>query len=139
MRQEASASIEHPAHAFKSIAAQVSCIVSGLRWIRFRYLSFNSLRSRGGHGLPRSSIPDLGARPPYQACPRPAVKFVLTNASFHCHAFGFADRHHLFCVRARQLATAGQSTALADGGEILKLAHCPTCSSLPSRLYLLCR
>jgi len=29
-----------------------------------------------------ASIPDLGARPPSQACPRPAVKFALTNATF---------------------------------------------------------
>src|SRR5437773_10469449 len=28
-----------------------------------------------------ASIPDLGARPPSQACPRPAVKFALTNAT----------------------------------------------------------
>jgi hypothetical protein len=39
-------------------------------------------------------------------------------------------------VRFGELAAAGQSTAFADGSEILKLAHCPTCSSLPSRLYL---
>ena len=62
MRQEASASIEHLAHAFKSIAAQISCIVSGLRWIRFRYLSFNSLRSRGGHGLPAFTAARLASR-----------------------------------------------------------------------------
>jgi hypothetical protein len=30
---------------------------------------------------PASSIPDLGTRPPSQACPRPAVKFTLTNAA----------------------------------------------------------
>src|SRR6267378_812421 len=102
MRQEASASIEHLAHAFKSIAAQVSCIVSGLRWIRFRYLSFNSLRSRGGHGFPAFTAARLASR-------------IATI----CFA----------CTRVR-LATAGQSTALADGSEILKLAHCPTCSSL---------
>src|SRR5439155_14239531 len=29
-----------------------------------------------------ASIPDLGARPPSQASPRPAVKFALTNATF---------------------------------------------------------
>src|SRR6266480_7754209 len=29
-----------------------------------------------------ASTPDLGARPPSQACPRPAVKFALTNATF---------------------------------------------------------
>src|SRR5438034_11759890 len=58
------------------------------------------------------------------------------NASFHRRAFGFADRHHLFCVRARQLATAGQSTALADGSEILKLAHCPTDSCAPAHFDL---
>src|SRR5947208_13856931 len=28
-----------------------------------------------------ASIPDLGARPPSQASPRPAVKFALTNAT----------------------------------------------------------
>ena len=28
-----------------------------------------------------ASIPDLGALPPSQACPRPAVKFALTNAT----------------------------------------------------------
>ncbi len=28
-----------------------------------------------------ASIPDLAARPPSQACPRPAVKFALTNAT----------------------------------------------------------
>jgi hypothetical protein len=38
---------------------------------------------------------------------------------FHRRAFGLADRDHLFCMRARQLAAAGQSTALPDGGEIL--------------------
>ena len=52
---------EHLAHAFKSIA-QVSCIVSGLRWIRFRYLSFNSLRSRGGHGFPAFTAARLASR-----------------------------------------------------------------------------
>ena len=35
-----------------------------------------------------SSIPDLGARPPSQACPRPAVKFALTNATFAFDDFG---------------------------------------------------
>jgi hypothetical protein len=29
-----------------------SYIISGLRWIRFCYLSFNSFRSRGGHAFP---------------------------------------------------------------------------------------
>src|SRR5438093_11953260 len=29
-----------------------------------------------------ASIPDLGARPSSQTCPRPAVKFALTNATF---------------------------------------------------------
>ena len=33
-------------------------------------------------------------------------------------AFGFADRDHLFCVRARQLAPATQATTLSDRGEI---------------------
>ena len=33
--------------------------------------------------------------------------------------FGFPDRDHLFCMRARQLATAGQSTPPADGSEIV--------------------
>ena len=34
------------------------------------------------HQLARvASIPDLGARPPSQACPRPSVKFALTNAT----------------------------------------------------------
>jgi len=28
-----------------------------------------------------ASIPDLGARSPSQVCPRPAVKFALTNAT----------------------------------------------------------
>jgi hypothetical protein len=41
------------------------------------------------------------------------------NASFQRRAFGLSDRDHLFCMRARQLAAAGQSTALPDGGEIL--------------------
>ncbi len=84
-----------------------------------------------------SSIPDLGARPPSQACPRPAVKFVLTNASFQCCAFGFADLDHLLRVRAGQLTPAGETAAAADLREILKLAHCPnllvaTLATLPS-------
>src|SRR6266480_6884498 len=64
-----------------------------------------------------SSIPDLGARPPSQACPRPAVKFVLTNASFQCCTFGFADLDHLSCVGTGQLAPAGTSAAAADPGD----------------------
>jgi hypothetical protein len=35
-----------------------------------------------------ASIPDLGARPPSQACPRPAVKFALTNATSAFDDFG---------------------------------------------------
>jgi len=61
-----------------------------------------------------SSIPDLGARPPSQACPRPAVKFVLTNASFQCRTFGFADLDHLLRVRAGQLTPAGDTAAAAN-------------------------
>src|SRR6266536_5854637 len=58
------------------------------------------------------------------------------NASFQCRTFGFADLDHLLRVRAGQLTPAGETAAAADLREILKLAHCPTCSSLPSRLYL---
>jgi hypothetical protein len=38
---------------------------------------------------------------------------------FQRRPFGFADRDHLFCMRARQVAAAGQSTALADDSKIL--------------------
>ena len=69
------------------------------------------MRLRAGHGFP--SIPDLGARPPSQARPRPAVKFVLTNASFQCRTFGFADLDHLLGVRAGQLTPAGETAAAA--------------------------
>ena len=58
-----------------------------------------------------SSIPDLGARPPSQASPRPAVKSVLTNATLQCSAFRFADRDHLFRMRTRELASAGDTAA----------------------------
>ena len=47
---------------------------------------------------------------------------IMRRPRFSCfqrRAFGFADRDHLFCMRARQLAAAGQSTALADASEIL--------------------
>jgi hypothetical protein len=86
-----------------------------------------------------SSIPDLGARPPSQANPRPAVKFILTNATLQCSAFRFPDRDHLLRVRTCELTSAGKTAAPPDLGEILKLARSPTCSSLPSRLYLPCR
>ena len=84
-----------------------------------------------------SSIPDLGAGPPSQACPRPAVKSVLTNAGFQCCAFGFADLDHLSCVRAGQLTPAGEAAAATNLREILNLAHCPnllvaTLATLPS-------
>jgi hypothetical protein len=64
-------------------------------------------------------MPFLGARPPSQAGPRPAVKFVLTNASFQRSAFRFPDRDHLFRVRACELTSAGQPTSPADLCEIL--------------------
>lgn len=35
-----------------------------------------------------ASIPDLGAGPPSQACPRPAVKFALRNATSAFDDFG---------------------------------------------------
>jgi hypothetical protein len=65
------------------------------------------------------SIPDLAARPPFQACPRPAVKFVLTNANLECGAFGLTDRDHLPGVRPGQFAPAGKSAAFSDFREIL--------------------
>ena len=43
------------------------------------YESVSNLRLRGGHGLPRSPISVRGLPP--EACPRPAVKFALTNAT----------------------------------------------------------
>jgi len=38
---------------------------------------------------------------------------------FQRRPFGLADRDHLFCMRARQLSATGQSTAPADGSEIV--------------------
>ena len=64
------------------------------------------------------SIPDFGARPPSQACPRPAVKFVLTNTSLYRRAFHLADRDHLSRVRFGQLAPADEPAASSDCGEI---------------------
>ena len=50
-------------------------------------------------------------------------QFAITRrprlSCFQRGAFGFADRDHLFCMRARQLPPAGQSTAPGDGSEIL--------------------
>ena len=43
-------------------ASRNSCIVSGLRWIRFCYLSFNSLWSRGGHAFPALIAARLASR-----------------------------------------------------------------------------
>jgi hypothetical protein len=51
--------------------------------------------------------------------PRPAVKFVLTSASFECGAFRIADRDHLFHVRTCELAPAGETTAAPNLREIL--------------------
>ena len=43
----------------------------------------------------------------------------LPTLAFQRRPFGLADRDHLFCMRARQVAAAGQSTALADGSEMV--------------------
>ena len=51
-----------PSASIQIHSAQISCIVSGLRWIRFRYLSFNSLLSRGGHGFPAFTAARLASR-----------------------------------------------------------------------------
>ena len=40
------------------------------------------------------------------------------NASFQRGAFGLADRHHLFCMRACQLAPASQAATLSNRCEI---------------------
>jgi hypothetical protein len=44
------------------------------------------------------SIPDLGARPPSQACPRPAVKFALTNATSAFDDFSWSPYHKLWRI-----------------------------------------
>jgi hypothetical protein len=45
-----------------------------------------------------ASIPDLGARPPFQACPRPAVKFALTNATSAFDDFSRSPYHNLWRI-----------------------------------------
>jgi hypothetical protein len=61
-----------------------------LTMIRSAYESFISLRSRGGPVFPRS--PDLGARPPSQACPRPAVKLAPSQRLLLARRVWRADR-----------------------------------------------
>jgi hypothetical protein len=43
-------------------ASQNSCIVNGLRWIGFCYLSFKSLRLRGGHAFPAFTAARFASR-----------------------------------------------------------------------------
>jgi len=45
-----------------------------------------------------ASIPDLGARLPSQVCPRPAVKFALTNATFAFDDFNQPRYHKLWRI-----------------------------------------
>ena len=45
-----------------------------------------------------ASIPDLGARPPSQASPRPAVKFALTNATSAFDDFSRSPYHKLWRI-----------------------------------------
>jgi hypothetical protein len=45
-----------------------------------------------------ASIPDLGARPPSQASPRPAVKFALTNATSAFDDFSWSPYHKLWRI-----------------------------------------
>jgi hypothetical protein len=48
-------------------------------------------------------------------------QFAITRRArlscFQRGAFGFADRDHLFCMRARQFPPAGQSATPANGAE----------------------
>jgi hypothetical protein len=50
-----------------------------------------------------ASIPDLGARPPSQACPCPGVKFALTNATFAFDDFSRSRYHKLWRISALPL------------------------------------
>src|SRR5213593_1991230 len=45
-----------------------------------------------------ASIADLGARPPSQACPRPAVKFALTNATSAFDDFSQSRYHNVWRI-----------------------------------------
>jgi NAD(P)-dependent dehydrogenase (short-subunit alcohol dehydrogenase family) len=60
--------------------------------------------------------PNLGARPPSQACSRPAVKFVLTNAILQSGALRFADSNHLPRMRLGQ--AAAQITGIIPVGRV---------------------
>jgi hypothetical protein len=62
--------------------------------------------------------PNLGARPPSQACPRPAVKFVLANAMLQSGALRFTDSNHLPRMRLGQFAPAGVPAAFSNLCEI---------------------
>jgi|SRR4029450_10209113 hypothetical protein len=76
-----------------------------------------------------SEIPDLRARRPSQACPRPAVMLAaLPTLAFN--ASRFASWIATICrtwdlVSSRRLPRPPRA---ADGGEILKLARSPTCA-----------